>query len=53
MSKVVCSICNSENTDDDFVEGHFGILPIAFCVWCMSSILDMADQLNPCECEEE
>ena len=53
MSKVVCSICDSENTDGDFVEGHFGILPVAFCVWCVSSIMDMADQLNPCECDEE
>jgi hypothetical protein len=48
-----CSICGSENTEDDFVEGNFGILPVAFCVWCMSSIMDMAEQLNPCECREE
>jgi len=50
--KKECSICGSENTDDDFVEGYFGILPVSFCVWCMSSIMDMANELNPCECKE-
>ena len=51
--KKECSICGSENTDDDFVEGYFGILPVSFCVWCMSSIMDMANELNPCKCKED
>jgi hypothetical protein len=47
-----CDLCGSED-DGQHVHGAFGILPVSFCVWCMSSILDMARQLNPCDCEEE
>ena len=28
------------------IRGYFGILPMAFCVWCMSSLTDMIVQLN-------
>lgn len=42
-----CSICDSEIDEDagDIV-GYFGISPVAFCVWCMSSMTDMVIQLN-------
>ena len=43
----MCSICDSEIDEDagDIV-GYFGISPVAFCVWCMSSMTDMVIQLN-------
>ena len=28
------------------IRGYFGILPMAFCTWCMSSLTDMIVQLN-------
>ena len=42
-----CSICDSkleEENGDTF--GYFGILPVGFCVWCMSSVTDMVFQMN-------
>ncbi len=42
-----CSICDSEiDEDTGDVIGYFGISPVAFCVWCMSSMTDMVIQLN-------
>ena len=42
-----CNICNSEIEEDNGdVIGNFGILPVSFCVWCLSSITDMVIQLN-------
>ena len=42
-----CNICDcdidSENGD---IIGEFGISPVAFCVWCLSSMTDMVIQLN-------
>ena len=40
-----CSICDSKLSEDE-IKGYFGILPVGFCVWCMSSITDMVIQLN-------
>jgi hypothetical protein len=41
-----CSVCD---TDTDFdsggIAGYWGIMPVAFCEWCLSSLLDMASQL--------
>ena len=38
-----CSICNSDYDEDcGGVQGYFGIMPITFCEWCYSSIIDMA-----------
>jgi hypothetical protein len=40
-----CSICGSEYDEEaGGVQGHFGICPVTFCVWCYSSIIDMASQ---------
>jgi hypothetical protein len=48
-----CSICDSDfDLDDGGVSGDFGILPVAFCVWCLSSLEDMFDQLEA-ELEED
>ena len=42
-----CDICDSliEEDNGDIV-GSFGLSPVAFCVWCMSSMTDMVIQLN-------
>ena len=42
-----CNICDSDIEQDygDIV-GIFGISPVGFCVWCMSSMTDMVIQLN-------
>ena len=45
--KQECNVCNSEIEEDNGdVVGCFGISPVAFCVWCMSSMTDMVIQLN-------
>jgi len=42
-----CSICDSELEEENGdTKGYFGITPIGFCVWCMSSITDMVIQMN-------
>ena len=42
-----CSICDSEiELDNGDIQGNFGICPVAFCVWCVSSLTDMMIQLN-------
>ena len=49
-----CNICESDiDLDAGDIQGNFGILPTAFCVWCYSSIVDMVKQLTICWCEEE
>ena len=42
-----CNICDSKIDEEcgDIV-GYFGISPIAFCVWCYSSMSDMIIQMN-------
>ena len=42
-----CNICDSKIEEDygDII-GQFGISPVAFCVWCVSSMTDMVIQLN-------
>ena len=42
-----CSICDNEiELDNGDIQGNFGICPVAFCVWCLSSTTDMVIQLN-------
>jgi len=50
-----CSICDSEyDPEEGGVQGHFGMMPVTFCVWCYSSMLDMAEQdLNMHNMEDE
>jgi len=44
---VNCNICDSEIEEDNGdIIGQFGISPVAFCVWCVSSMTDMVIQLN-------
>ena len=45
--KQECNICNSEIEEDNGdIVGNFGISPVSFCVWCVSSMTDMVIQLN-------
>ena len=40
-----CDICDSPIEEDNGdIVGYFGICPVAFCVWCMSSMTDMIIQ---------
>ena len=42
-----CNICSTtidEQAGD--INGYFGILPVSFCVWCLSSMTDMVIQMN-------
>ena len=42
-----CNICDSEIEEDNGdIVGQFGICPVAFCVWCVSSMTDMVVQLQ-------
>ena len=42
-----CNICDSDiDHDNGDIIGYFGISPVAFCVWCYSSMTDMVMQLN-------
>ena len=42
-----CNICDSEIEEDNGdIVGNFGISPVSFCVWCVSSMTDMVIQLN-------
>lgn len=42
-----CNICDSEIDEQaGDINGYFGILPISFCVWCISSITDMVIQMK-------
>ena len=42
-----CNTCGAPiDEEQGDTRGYFGILPMAFCVWCMSSITDMVIQMN-------
>ena len=42
-----CNICDSEiDEDNGDVVGNFGVCPVSFCVWCLSSMTDMVIKLN-------
>ena len=45
--ELTCNICDSEIEEDNGdIIGYFGILPVSFCVWCMSSMTDMVIQMQ-------
>ncbi len=42
-----CNICSAPiDEEQGDIIGYFGICPVAFCVWCMSSMTDMIIQMN-------
>ena len=50
--KCTCTICGVEE-DDQFIKGEIGMMSVQFCIWCLSGLLDMAEQLNPCPCRDD
>jgi hypothetical protein len=43
--KDTCSLCSSEYDENcGGAKGYFGMMPVIFCEWCYSSIIDMASQ---------
>ena len=45
MKEEKCNICDSPVEEDNGdIIGNFGICPVAFCVWCLSSMTDMIIQ---------
>lgn len=45
MKEEKCNICNSPIEEDNGdIVGYFGMCPVAFCVWCISSMTDMVIQ---------
>ena len=48
-----CNVCGGEFSlnDEGGLEGEFGMLPVSFCPFCLSSILDMSKQLLEIEDE--
>lgn len=49
-----CSICKDtfDLNAEGGIEGLFGMNPIAFCVWCYSSMVDMVSETTLCSCKE-
>ncbi len=43
----ICSICSTEFSLDNEggIEGDLGMLPVSFCPFCLSGVLDMARQI--------
>lgn len=41
-----CTVCESEFSLDDEggIAGYFGVIPVTFCPWCYSSMVDMVQQ---------
>ena len=42
-----CNICDSPIEEDNGdIVGYFGICPVSFCCWCVSSMTDMVIQCH-------
>lgn len=43
-----CTVCDSEFSLDEEggIAGYFGIIPVTFCPWCYSSMVDMVQQMT-------
>jgi hypothetical protein len=39
-----CSICG--NTDEIIVTGLFGMIPVAFCIWCNEGIYSYCEHIK-------
>jgi|TARA_R110000782_G_scaffold108286_2_gene196753 hypothetical protein len=48
---LTCSICDSPMNlqEEGGIQGNFGICPVAFCIWCYASIVDMV-QMSCARC---
>jgi hypothetical protein len=53
IDKCKCTICGvDEDPSEPFMKGEIGMIHVDFCVWCLTGLIDMAEQLNPCECRD-
>ena len=43
-----CTICESEFSleDEGGIAGYFGVMPVTFCPWCYSSMVDMVLKMS-------
>ena len=50
-----CNVCSVEFSLDEEggIEGNFGILPVKFCPTCLSSMVDMVEQITAMEVESK
>ena len=48
IDEEVCTVCQTTFSLplEGGIRGQFGMLPVAFCPTCLSSVMDMADQLK-------
>jgi hypothetical protein len=47
MEEHKCNVCSCTYTDaEGGVEGYFGMIAVAFCPTCFSSMCDMVQQMN-------
>ena len=47
MVEIKCNTCGCViDEDEGGIVGEFGMLPVAFCVWCLPSLVDMVIQLQ-------
>ena len=44
MKEEKCNICDSPIEENEGISGYFGICPVSFCCWCVSSMTDMVIQ---------
>lgn len=54
-SEMDCTVCDATFSLalEGGVSGNFGIIPVAFCPTCLSSCVDMVDQLRGYEEETD
>ena len=46
-TEICCTICDTEiDVDNGDIVGYFGIMKVAFCVWCLASIEDMIENIK-------
>jgi hypothetical protein len=45
---LTCDICDSEFDleAEGGIAGNFGIMPVQFCPWCLSCMIDMVNRLQ-------
>lgn len=54
-NKMECNVCGSDFdlNDEGGTSGYFGAIPVNFCPWCLSCMIDMVQQMTSEEIEHE
>lgn len=54
-NKMECNVCNSafDLDGEGGTSGYFGAIPVNFCPWCLSCMIDMVQQMTSEEIEHE